>query len=177
MKKLAIAVASSFAVAASAAVWAQEFKARLIGYEEVPSVSTPASGEFKAKFDKKTKTLDYELSYSNLQGSISQAHIHFAQPGVNGSIVIWLCQVLPQPPNPVPPAAAAGAPVCTQPNTGTVFGSITAAEVIAAGTASQLISAGELDEVIAAMEAGFAYANVHTLPLNPGGEIRGQIKK
>ncbi|PYR20791.1 MAG: hypothetical protein DMF98_23140 [Acidobacteria bacterium] len=24
--------------------------------------------------------------------------------------------------------------------------------------------------------AGVAYANVHTTPLNPGGEIRGQIR-
>jgi hypothetical protein len=29
---------------------------------------------------------------------------------------------------------------------------------------------------IAAIRAGFAYANVHTLPLNAGGEIRGQLR-
>jgi len=49
-------------------------------------------------------------------------------------------------------------------------------DVIAAGTTSQLILAGELAEVIAALRAGFAYANVHGLPLNGGGEIRGQIR-
>jgi hypothetical protein len=32
-----------------------------------------------------------------------------------------------------------------------------------------------LSEVIAAIRAGVAYANVHATPLNPGGEIRGQI--
>jgi hypothetical protein len=65
-------------------------------------------------------------------------------------------------------------PFC--PQSGTVSGQITAASVITAGTASQQIVAGELDEVIAAIRAGAAYANVHATPLNPGGEIRGQIR-
>jgi hypothetical protein len=30
--------------------------------------------------------------------------------------------------------------------------------------------------VIAAIRAGVAYANVHATPLDPGGEIRGQIR-
>jgi hypothetical protein len=42
-------------------------------------------------------------------------------------------------------------------------------------TASQQLAAVELDEVIDAIRAGVAYANVHTTPLSPGGEIRGQI--
>jgi hypothetical protein len=58
----------------------------------------------------------------------------------------------------------------------TVTGPITAANVINANTASQQITAGELAEVVAAIRAGFAYVNVHTTPLNPGGEIRGPIR-
>jgi hypothetical protein len=38
-----------------------------------------------------------------------------------------------------------------------------------------MIVAGELAEVIAAIRARRAYVNVHSLPLTPGGEIRGQI--
>jgi hypothetical protein len=34
----------------------------------------------------------------------------------------------------------------------------------------------DLASVIAAIRAGAAYANVHTLPLSGGGEIRGQIE-
>jgi hypothetical protein len=64
-------------------------------------------------------------------------------------------------------------PFC--PQSGTVTGTITAANVITAGTASQQIVAGELAEVVAAIRAHRAYVNVHTTPLNPGGEIRGQI--
>jgi len=90
---------------------------------------------------------------------------------VNGSIVIWLCQTTTTP---APPAVAGLTPFC--PQSGSVSGTITAANVIAAATTSQLITAGELDEVIAAIRAGVAYANVHATPLNPGGEIRGQIQ-
>ena len=157
-------------------VWADDdnhrnhFKARLIGFDEVPSVSTPARGEFEARISRDDGMIEYELSYSGLIGTVQQAHIHFAQPGVNGSIVIWLCQTATTP----APATVAGlTPFC--PQSGTVTGHITAANVIAASTASQQITAGELGEVIAAIRAGFAYANVHATPLNPGGEIRGQL--
>jgi len=168
--KSAIITASCIALAASATVRAEDFQATLIGYEEVPAVSTIGNGEFKAKFDKNKQSFDYELTYSDVQGTVQQAHIHFGQMGVNGSIVIWLCQTATTP---APAAVAALTPFC--PQSGTVTGTITSANVIAAGTASQRILAGELDEVIDAMKAGVAYANVHATPLNPGGEIRGQI--
>ena len=173
MKSLAIMTASCIVLAAPATARAENFKATLIGYEEVPAVSTVASGEFRAKYDKKNQFFDYELTYSDVQGTVQQAHIHFGQAGVNGSIVIWLCQTATTP---APPAVAALTPVCPPSAGGTVTGTITAANIIAASTLSQRILAGEFDEVIDAMQAGVAYANVHATPLNPGGEIRGQIK-
>jgi CHRD domain len=66
-------------------------QATLTGYEEVPSVSTVASGEFRAQISKDDQTIEYELTYSGLQGTVQQSHIHVAQLSVNGSIVIWLC--------------------------------------------------------------------------------------
>jgi hypothetical protein len=63
------------------------------------------------------------------------------------------------------------------PQSGTVNGTITTANVVASGTASQQIDAGELDEVVDAIKGGVAYVNVHATPLNGGGEIRGQIKR
>ena len=174
MKILAITTASCVALAASATAHAKDFKAELIGYEEVPAVSTPASGEFRAKFNKKDQSLDYVLTYSDVQGTVQQAHIHFGQAGVNGSIVIWLCQTATTA---APASVAAITPFCPDPHSGTVTGTITSANVVTAGTPSQLILAGELDEVIDAMEAGVTYANVHATPLNGGGEIRGQIKR
>jgi cytolysin (calcineurin-like family phosphatase) len=171
MKTFHLGLMLLLATAVSAAEPAEKLKANLTGYEEVPSVSTPASGQFKATISSDEQTIEYEISYSNLVGTVQQSHIHFAQKAVNGSVVIWLCQTATTP----APAAVAGlTPFC--PQSGKVSGTITSANVVAAGTASQQIAAGELAEVIAAIRAGMAYANVHATPLNPGGEIRGQIR-
>jgi hypothetical protein len=149
-----------------------QFKVRLKGFEEVPSVSTVANGTFEAKISNDEGLVEYELTYSGLQGTVTQAHIHVAQHSVNGVIVVWLCQT---PGTPAPAAVAALTPMC--PPSGTVTGSFTAANVIQPAPPTlptQQILAGELADVIAAMRAGVAYANVHT-SLSPGGEIRGQI--
>ena len=71
---------------------AERIEADLTGYEEVPSVNTVASGEFKARISRDEQSIEYVLKYKNLQGTVSQGHIHIAQLSVNGSIVIWLCQ-------------------------------------------------------------------------------------
>lgn len=150
---------------------ANRVRASLVGFQEVPSVSTPGVGEFRARIADDDQSFDYELSISGLLGTVQQSHIHFAQAGVNGSIVVWLCQTATTP---APPAVAALTPVC--PQAGTVTGTITGANVLKAGTASQQIVAGELTGILAAIRAGYAYVNVHATPLNPGGEIRGQLK-
>ena len=150
---------------------AERIQATLVGYEEVPAVSTPASGEFRAMISPDEQSIDYELTYTGLVGAVQQSHIHIGQLSVNGGIVIWLCQTATTP----APAAVAGlTPVCPAPG-GTVTGTITAANVLATA-ANQQIAAGELAEVIAAIRAGVAYANVHATPANPGGEVRGQIR-
>jgi hypothetical protein len=170
MTKLLIPVVILLAFAPPTAFGDEKIKARLTGYEEVPSVSTPASGEFEAKISRDEGMIEYELSYSGLVGTVQQSHIHFAQKAVNGSIVVWLCQTTTTP---APTSVAGLTPFC--PQSGTVTGTITAANVIASNTTSQQIVAGELAEVIAAIRAHRAYVNVHTTPLNAGGEIRGQI--
>ncbi len=116
------------------------------------------------------QSIDYELTYSGLEGTVTQAHIHVAQLSVTGSIVIWLCQTTAAP-------GPAGTQTCPQsaPKSNPVDGTIVAANVIAGSITTQQLAAGELAEVIAAIRAGAAYANVHT-NLSPGGEIRGQIQ-
>jgi hypothetical protein len=109
-------------------------------------------------------SVDYTLAYAGLSSTVAQAHIHFAQRAVNGPIVIWLCGgTVPGP---------AGTPVC--PQEGSVGGTFTSANVLAAA-ATQQLAAGELEELIEAMRAGAAYVNVHTAS-SPGGEIRGQVR-
>jgi hypothetical protein len=146
---------------------AEQIGALLTGYEESPSVSTTGRGEFTATIDPDGDTILYTETYSGLQGPVTQSHIHVGQLGVNGSIVIFLCQTAASP----DPTGLA--PQC--PQEGTVSGTITAANVIAGNTASQQLAAGDLAAVVTAIRGGAAYANVHTTP-SPGGEIRGQIR-
>ena len=171
MKMTHVALALLMTASMPALVRAQNIHAALIGYQEVPSVSTPASGQFHAKIARDGTSITYELTFGDLIGTVQQSHIHFAQRSVNGSVVVWLCQTATTP---APATVAAITPFC--PQSGTVTGTITAANVVTASTTSQQIVAGELDEVIAAIRAGVAYVNVHATPLNPGGEIRGQIQ-
>lgn len=159
-----------FLVLAAGVARAETIHAILTGAEEVPVVSTKAIGEFRGFISHDEQSIDYELTYSSLQGATTtQAHIHVGQPSVNGGIVIWFCQSASNP-------GPAGTPNCTN-GSGHFTGTITAASVVAitGANAGQQIGAQELSKVIAAIRAGHAYANVHT-NLSPGGEIRGQIR-
>ena len=156
---------ASFAIAQSGP---RQFNADpMRGTFEVPAVSTVAAGEFEARLED-TSTgpeLRYTLSYSGLQGTVTQAHIHFGQSFATGAIVAWLCET-----------ATNNNPTTDEqcPQSGTVEGVITPAQVVQAGT--QQIKAGEFDELVEAMRAGLAYANVHTTE-TPTGEIRAQIRR
>jgi hypothetical protein len=164
--RVLLAVTGSLLASATVAK-ADQIGALLTGYEESPSVSTTGSGEFTATVAPDGETIQYTVTYSGLQGTVTQGHIHVGQLGVNGSIVIFLCQTEE---NPDPTGLA---PEC--PQEGNVSGEITSANVIAGATESQQLAAGDLAAVVTAIEAGAAYANVHT-DLSPGGEIRGQIR-
>jgi|SRR5688572_20070836 len=163
MKKLAVlaALLTAWPLASQAEI----FRAILHGYEEVPSVATRATGAFDARAAGDWTSIDYELSYSNLQATITQAHIHFAQAAVNGPIVVWLCGTAANP-------GPAGTQTC--PQSGTVRGTLTTASVLAS-PATQQLPAGAIGPLISAMQAGAAYVNIHT-SASPGGEIRGQIE-
>ena len=172
MKKALVTAALVISAAALAVGFTQGFKnikEFLIGYEEVPAVSTVASGEFRARISNDDTQIDYELSYADLEGAVTQAHIPFGQKGVNGGISVWHCgNASPGPPAITPPP---GTPVCP-PSPATVTGTLTAANVV--GPAGQGIAAGEFAELIRAIRAGKTYANVHSSKF-PGGEIRRQI--
>jgi hypothetical protein len=175
MNKLCIAAALSFAFASPGVSADEKIKTRLTGFQEVPSVSTVASGELEITISRHGDFIDFELSYSGLQGPVRQAHIHVAQRSVNGAIVLWLCQTAL---NPAPDSVAMRVQQC--PQEGTVTGRLFAEDVVPpqppSSPAPQQIVDGELDEVIAAIHGGVAYVNVHTTP-SPGGEIRGQLGK
>ena len=166
--RLRVLIAVMGGVLATATVAkADQIGAVLTGYEESPSVSTTASGEFTATITPDGNAILYRERFGGLQAPVTQSHIHVGQLGVNGSVVIFLCQTAS---NPDPTGLA---PPC--PQEGIVTGTITAANVIAGSQAPQQLNAGDLAAVITAIRAGAAYANVHTT-ISPGGEIRGQIR-
>jgi hypothetical protein len=137
----------------------QDMKARLSGFQEVPAISTQGSGSLRLKVNDGGTSISFELSYANLEGgAVSAAHIHFAQPGVNGAPIAWLCGGGTKPACPAAPAK--------------VTGTIAAADIIDAS--AQGIAAGQLGEALNAMRAGVTYVNVHTAGF-PNGEIRGLI--
>lgn len=145
---------------------ARRVSAQLESFQEVPAISSPASGHFRADIDDKAGTISYRLSYEGLTGDIRQAHIHFGQRSVNGAVSVFLCQTAT---NADPTGLA---PQC--PQSGTVTGLLQAANM-AAGTTAQGIAPGEFAELLAAIRGGVAYVNVHSSTFT-GGEIRGQLR-
>lgn len=143
----------------------RNFRAGMIGYQEVPANSTIGAGAFEARVNDAGDEINYTLSYGDLEATVTQAHVHLGQRGVNGGISAWLCEgTLASP--------SASTPACPPSTGGSVSGTITALEVI--GPAGQGIAAAEFAELVRAIRAGVVYANVHTTKF-PGGEIRGQV--
>ncbi len=139
-------------------------KAKLSGFQENLPKLTNGTGSFEATIS--GGKLSYKLTYSGLSSPALMAHIHFAQPGVNGSIFLWLCQTATNP-------GPAGTPIC--PAAG---GTVTRTGVSAAdiqGVPSQNLTAADFAGALRILQSGDAYVNVHTTNF-PGGEIRGQVR-
>jgi hypothetical protein len=116
--------------------------------EEVPATTSNGGGRFTATISDDGTEITYEVSYQNLTGPVTAAHIHFGPPGVAGPIIIPLA-------------------IGSSPFSGTFNGTDFVAP--ADPTAPQTWPA-----VLNAIRAGVTYANVHTDAF-PGGEIRGQL--
>ena len=161
MKRLSIVTALFLASTAGAD---DKIRATLMGFQEVPAVSTQATATFEAVISPNGDAIDYEITYTGIQGTVTQSHMHVGQRSVNGGIVLWVCGTTGT-------LGPAGTPTCTSPN-GHFAGTWMAANVQTVAT-QQL--GGDIEEVITAIRAGKAYMNVHS-NLSPAGEIRGQIR-
>jgi CHRD domain-containing protein len=139
----------------------------LIGYQEVPAISTAASARFTADVSQDGQSISWQLTYQDLEGTPTQSHIHFGQRSVNGGIAVFLCA---NPPIVPPP----GTQLCPTTSPATIRGTFDADDVI--GPASQGIGPGEYAELVRAIDAGKAYANLHSSKW-PGGEIRAQLNE
>jgi hypothetical protein len=132
------------------------FSAQLTGAAEVPAVTTNGSGSATFELNRAEDELRYTLTGANLT-SISQAHIHIGPVDGNGPVVAFLFG----------PNADLTLTTSQVIQTGT----ITATDV----SARPMIGFdGTFAALIDALEAGEAYANVHTAA-HGGGEVRGQI--
>ena len=168
--KLAAGVAVVAAVAAVGTVavagGGDSIRERLSGYEEDPLVlSTSGNGSFKAWIDEHGQQIAYRLSYADLEGEITQAHIHLGGRAQSGGVSVFLCTNLGNGPM--------GTPTCP-PAPGSVSGTLEPADVV--GPAAQGINPGEFGELVDAIEAGVTYANVHSTKYE-GGEIRAQLEE
>ena len=87
------------------------------------------------------------------------AHVHVGQREVNGGVSFFFC-------------GGGGKPACPASTSGTITGTVTAADVV--GPTAQGFNEGDLASVERAINAGVTYANMHTAKF-PAGEIRGQV--
>lgn len=136
----------------------ERFTAQLAGSNEVPPVTTSASGTatFTALGD---TAIGYSIDVAALTG-VTMGHIHVGAAGVNGPVVVWLL-----PPDGTAPQSPSGN------ITGTLStGRIRASSIRGIAGAPPI----SLDSLRRLLRSGTTYVNLHT-QLNPGGELRGQI--
>ena len=140
------------------------FTANLSSFSQVPSVLANSNGRFVASLTA-DGNIFFALSYSNMSSPVTQAHIHFGAGRTNGGVAVFLC----------------GGPKPACPLSGTVTGTITAADVSILpannpdSVIPQGIQPGDLAGLLRAVCAGKTYINVHTANF-PSGELRGQVK-
>ena len=135
-----------------AAAGTETFETQLSGSEEVPPVDTQATGKAEFKVREDGTELSYKVSVASID-KVSMTHLHVAPVGVNGPVVVTLC-------NEAPGGAVDGV---------RAEGTIKAADLT--GPLAGMTVAELLDEI----KAGKVYANVHTTDY-PEGEIRGQLE-
>ena len=134
------------------------WRATLFGTNEVPPISTPATGEFSATIDQ-GGAITFSLSWQGLSAPATVSHIHFAPHDVAGGVMIFLC-------------GGGNQPACPAATAGSIEGTITAANVV--NLPAQGIAAGELGEALQAVAQGLGYVNIHN-SVFVAGEIRGQV--
>jgi hypothetical protein len=162
MFKPMIAVALTVPVLAGAAGAANGDPIRLSGAQEDPTVITDGRGTVVLRIQ--GNTIAYDLRYRDLNGDVTQAHIHIGQNDNIGGIAAFLCSNLNNGPT--------GTPTCP-PDPGHVSGVLNADDVVDTAVL-QGVGPGEIGNLIRAIRAGLMYVNVHS-STSPAGEIRGDF--
>ena len=154
-----IALAVSMLAAPAAHSQTERFSASLVGANEVPPINTGGTADFNMTIQ--PSGITFSINFSGLSSPLAVAHCHFGVPNVNGGVMIFLC-------------GGGGQPACPAATSGTITGTITAANVT--GPVSQGVAVGDLDTALGIVRDGLSYANMHTANFG-GGEIRGQVRR
>ncbi len=183
-KLIKIVLVATLVVFSASYAYAEEFFARLDGFQEIGSlpsatafptgaVLSSGSGTLRLSLDSKAGTATFTLTYSDVGttapklGTVTQAHIHFGKRHVSGGVMVFFCATPPI-------AGPAGTPSPCPANSGTVTGTFTGPSVV--GPAAQNVNPGDFNALVEALRSNTAYANIHTTGF-PAGEIRGQIRR
>jgi hypothetical protein len=120
--------------------------ASLSGAQEVPSVVTTATGTGSFSLNDDMTELRYAVAYQGLSGTLTAGgHFHVGTPGRTGSVVKAIASL-------------------GDPASNTISG------IWKASDATQPLTTALVESLL----TGRLYVNFHT-PVNPGGEIRGQV--
>ncbi len=130
----------------------QHFTAKLSSGNEVPPVTSKASGITTFDLNAAGTQMEYALNVTDIDHVIA-AHIHMAKSTENGPIVVNLF---------IPVKA-----------TGKVTGSLAQSGINSTSLIGPL-KGKQMPDLINLMKKGQAYVNVHTAQ-NPPGEVRGTI--
>src|SRR5271165_1260014 len=185
-----VTFSAGYGYADESSAGSNEFSARLSGFNEIGSIPSGTayaqsytgavlsngSGTVTLDLDRNAGTIAYTLKYQNVgvtppkTGTVLFAHIHFGKSRDSGGILVFFCT------NQTFTGTGPTPPSCNTDSTGsgTVTGTWTAANVQA--IPGQNVAVGDFDALVDALDSNTAYANIHTTPAYPGGEIRGQCR-
>ena|SRR5688572_5889371 len=130
-------------------------KTTMSGGEEVPVINTGMVGTAEVSVDVTNREVAVTLNVWNAPTATTAGHIHVGAAGIGGPVVLNF------------PAGVAG-------RTGDFAMTFRLGEAAFVARPAQGINT--LDDIIQAIVNGNAYVNIHTTQ-NPGGEIRGQLKR
>lgn len=138
------------------------YSAPLAGSYESPANASPASGTVAVGYDAVANTLSVDLSFADLTGTTTVAHLHCcAGPGVNAGVAIGLTGFV------------SGVTATTYKRLFDLTDPTLYSAAFLAGAGGSATDAASA--LAAALAAGQVYVNIHTTTF-AGGEIRGNLQ-
>ena len=157
-------ITAAAALAFAAPAHALLYTGQLLASNEVPPVASPGTGVVNVDFDIVAHTMAIDVTFANLVGTTTVAHIHCcAAPGSNAGVATTT------------PSFAFFPSGVSSGSYSRVFDTLALTTYSAAFVgANGGTAAGAEAALLAGLDAGLAYFNLHT-NFAPGGEIRANL--